>query len=104
MSRALTEPQRELLDRTLEKHGLVTPAGVTVTPSGVTHAGAALSVREREVVVAIADGLGNRQTAERMTISEETVKTHVRHILSKLEANNRAHAVAIAFKTGLLTP
>lgn len=62
----------------------------------------ALSVREREVLELIAAGHGSRQIAEELTISPLTAKTHVEHLLRKLGARNRAHAVALAMRRGLL--
>ena len=55
-----------------------------------------LSPREREVLALLADGLRNREIAERLVVSEATVKTHVRHILEKLRLRNRAEAAAFA--------
>jgi DNA-binding NarL/FixJ family response regulator len=57
---------------------------------------AALSERERQVLSLLADGLRNREIAERLVISEPTVKTHVRHVLEKLRFRNRAEAAAFA--------
>ena len=57
---------------------------------------AALSEREREVLALLAEGLRNREIAERLVISEATVKTHVRHVLEKLRFRNRAEAAAFA--------
>ena len=57
---------------------------------------AVLSDRERDVLALIAEGLRNREIAERLVISETTVKTHVRHVLEKLRFRNRAEAAAFA--------
>ncbi len=59
--------------------------------------------REIQVLQLISDGLANREIGEHLFLSEETVKSHVRHLLAKLQARSRAHAVAIGFRRGLLT-
>jgi len=58
--------------------------------------------RERQVLQLIADGLANREIAEQLHLSEETVKSHVRHLLGKLQARSRAHAVAVGFRRDLI--
>ncbi|MEW2507616.1 LuxR C-terminal-related transcriptional regulator [Amycolatopsis sp. NPDC047767] len=63
----------------------------------------ALTKRELEVLIHIASGLGNAGIAKHEFISIETVRTHVKSVLQKLRARNRAHAVAIAYRTGVLT-
>ena len=61
-----------------------------------------LTARELEVVGLISEGLFNREIAKRLTVSEETVKAHIRHLLPKLGARTRGHAVAIAFRQRLI--
>ncbi len=58
--------------------------------------------REIEVLQLISDGLVNREIGQRLYLSEETVKSHVRHLLAKLQARSRAHAVAVGFRRGLI--
>jgi NarL family two-component system response regulator LiaR len=50
----------------------------------------------------MADGLFNREISEGLSLAEETVKTHVHHLLTKLGARSRAHAVAIGLRGGLI--
>ena len=61
-----------------------------------------LTVRETEVLRAIAGGRSNKIVADRLQISEDTVKGHVRSILAKLRANDRLDAVLIAMRRGIL--
>jgi DNA-binding NarL/FixJ family response regulator len=61
-----------------------------------------LSSREMEVLGCLAQGKTTNQIAESLFISENTVKTHVRHILEKMEASNRAEAVSKAIQMGLI--
>ena len=61
-----------------------------------------LTAREREILQLLADGMSNADVAAKLFISQETVKSHVRHILSKLEADTRTHAVAIALRTAII--
>jgi DNA-binding NarL/FixJ family response regulator len=58
--------------------------------------------REVEVLQLISDGLVNREIGQRLFLSEETVKSHVRHLLAKLQARSRAHAVAVGFRRGII--
>jgi len=61
-----------------------------------------LTPREREVIRLVGEGLSNKQIAQRLGIAERTAKFHVRQIMSKLGADNRAQAVALATRRGLL--
>jgi DNA-binding CsgD family transcriptional regulator len=60
--------------------------------------------RELEVLGLVAEGLSTREIARRLWVTEETVKTHVRRLHDRLGARTRAHAVAIAFRNGILRP
>ncbi len=66
------------------------------------HTDDALSEREIEVLREVAAGNANKMVAQLLKISEETVKAHMRSILSKLGANDRTHAVTIAVKRGII--
>jgi len=70
--------------------------------SGQVGVSGILSERELEVLRFLARGYTTAQTASKLVISENTVKTHVRHILNKLEVGNRAEAVAKAVQQGLI--
>ncbi len=61
-----------------------------------------LTPREREILQLLADGLSNADVAGQLFISQETVKSHVRHILTKLEADTRTQAVAIALRDAMI--
>ena len=61
-----------------------------------------LTRRERQVLQLVADGLANRQIGQALYVSEDTVKTHIRHVLSKLGATSRANAVAIGIRSRLI--
>jgi DNA-binding NarL/FixJ family response regulator len=63
-----------------------------------------LTEREREVLTLIGRGLSNAEIAEALTIGAATTKTHVSHILAKLNARDRAQLVVTAYETGLVTP
>lgn len=63
---------------------------------------AELTPTEREVLLDVARGLSNIQIGLKQFRSPETIRTHVKNILAKLKARNRAHAVTIAYETGIL--
>jgi ATP/maltotriose-dependent transcriptional regulator MalT len=64
--------------------------------------GAALSLRETEVLRLVADGLSNQQISSRLFLSQATVKSHLAHIYTKLGVDSRTAAVAAATARGLI--
>jgi len=87
-----------LATRLLDEFVRLTPA--TREPSPEV---SLLTDREREVLNLVAQGLGNREIADRLTIAENTVKVHLRNILDKLQLRNRQHAAAFAVQEGLIS-
>jgi DNA-binding NarL/FixJ family response regulator len=62
-----------------------------------------LTEREADVLRLMARGMGNQEIADKLFVSEATVKTHVAHILDKLRVENRVQAVVLAYESGLVT-
>lgn len=83
----------------------ISPAAIQslIEPNDEEIAWQELSSREQEILAQMADGLKNSAIAEKLNISEATVRFHVSNILRKLGAANRAQAVRIAIKRGLIT-
>ena len=82
--------ERDLANRALNELGADRPPLPVLTP------------REREVLTLLAQGLTNRQLAEKLVVSEHTVHRHVTNILRKLDAPSRAAAAALAARHGLI--
>jgi DNA-binding NarL/FixJ family response regulator len=90
---------------------VTTPAGSGLPGAGLADTGpastgppaalGAITVREREVLALIASGLSNTEIADRLAISPATAKTHVGHLLTKLDARDRVHLVILAYQAGL---
>ncbi len=101
----LKEAPHETLVRAIEKvaagEGYVDPALMPAFLSGKEQTDM-LSRREREILQLLANGLSNADVAKQLFISQETVKSHVRHILTKLEADTRTQAVAIALRDAII--
>ncbi|MEV7981931.1 response regulator transcription factor [Streptomyces sp. NPDC086519] len=86
---------RRLVEAFARRHGpgAVSPPGLDV-----------LTSREVEVLKLTARGLSNLEIADRLYISEATVKTHLNRTMTKLDLGSRAQAVVVAYETGLVTP
>ncbi len=76
-------------------------SGPTTAQADAIPPGGSLTERETEVLQLMAEGLNNRQIAARLFVTEATVKTHVNNVFGKLDVNDRAAAVAWAFRAGV---
>jgi DNA-binding NarL/FixJ family response regulator len=74
---------------------------LTAVPADASPAIAALTEREREVLALVASGLSNAEIAARLHISPATAKTHIAHLLTKLDARDRIQLVIIAYESGI---
>lgn len=91
---APTVTRRLIADVTRRRAGRVTPAPEL----------GQLTPREREVLELVAKGMSNTEIADALFVAEQTVKTHVSKIFSKLNLRDRAQAVVLAYESGLVTP
>ena len=97
-----TEVARAIRDVAAGGSFLPPPIAAVLAAEVREPAPAALTKREREVLRFVADGLSNKQIARRMGIAERTVKFHLNSVMTKLGADNRAQAVAVAARRRLL--
>jgi DNA-binding NarL/FixJ family response regulator len=88
------------LDPAVQRHLVEAIAGTVPAPPGPLADG--LTPREAEVLTLIAAGLSNAEIAQRLVVSEATVKSHVNHLLPKIGARDRSQAVGYAYRHGLV--
>jgi DNA-binding NarL/FixJ family response regulator len=97
---------RAVIDPAVQHH--VVDAIATLPPAqagrSLSDLPAGLTPREAEVLSLIASGMSNREIAEHLTVSEGTVKSHINHLLTKIDARDRAQAVTFAYQRGLAPP
>jgi DNA-binding NarL/FixJ family response regulator len=93
-----------LLAPTVTRRLIAEFARLRPRPSPHAAALGALTPRETEVLRLIAEGLSNTEIAGRLVVGEETVKTHVGRVLSKLGLRDRTQAVVMAYESGLVVP
>lgn len=93
---------KRLIEKMLEPNFHVTPAAPAPSADYTDPELELLTDREREVLVEIAHGLSNQEIADKLFISLPTVKTHVAHILQKINARDRVQAVVFAYENHLV--
>lgn len=93
---------KRLIEKMLEPNFHMTPAAPAPSADYTDPELESLTDREREVLVEIAHGLSNQEIADKLFISLPTVKTHVAHILQKINARDRVQAVVFAYENHLV--
>ena len=86
--------------RLISEFARISPTAALPQPSSL----AVLTPRETEVLRLVAEGLSNTEIAARLTVTEDTVKTHVSRLLAKLGLRDRVQAVVTAYESGLVVP
>jgi DNA-binding NarL/FixJ family response regulator len=95
--------RKELLDAVRSVHAGHKRIPPQIATQLAEHSGdTRLTPRETQVLQLVAAGNSNRTLAAKLSVSEETVKMHVKNILSKLDAKDRTHAVTIALRRGMI--
>jgi DNA-binding NarL/FixJ family response regulator len=89
------------IDPAVQRHLIDAIAGGAQSPAPRPEFPDGLTPREAEVLSLMAGGLSNAEIASRLVVSEGTVKSHVNHLFAKIDARDRAQAVAYAFRHGL---
>ena len=92
---------RSLIQRQLESE---TGSGLSAVDADARRRLDELTPRERQVLLLIGQGRSNSEIAELLVIADSTAKTHVKRILAKIDARDRAQAVVFAYRSGLLAP
>lgn len=92
---------RDLIQRFVETHDV--DAGPRSVAPAMRRLLEGLTQRERQVLALVAQGLSNGELAEVLVIAESTAKTHVKRVLAKISARDRAQAVVFAYESGLMS-
>jgi DNA-binding NarL/FixJ family response regulator len=96
-----------VIDPAVQQHlvnAIATAPAARSRPAQAAELPAGMTPREAEVLSLIAAGMSNTEIAERLVVSEGTVKSHVNHLFAKIGARDRAQAVAYAYQRGLASP